>query len=338
MDSSTSSGQSSGGRGERRGGADGGRPIMRMWIANALLAGSWLLGLGYFDPANPIAWACTLVAAVILLLPTRRCACPGFGSDWLPCCCFHLPSGSSLSRTRASRRFCWSGIAASLAPIPSRWLRAVLAWCRACRCDPFAPVAGTARLPDQDGSSPRTSGPAFRAGGRVSSTAGCRRDDRLSDTRPAQRVHDGPRRRDVGTAVCTGHRLLRRGWLGSADLTGIQRAASSCQRHAAAAQHARLAVALRRLGLCASRIAGNARAPATVASDHGNRPQRWRDPGQHLGSYRPVAGFCRPGRAARAAPPRSPSDRFDHRAVCRRCRSTVAGDKAVPWAVAFWPS
>ena len=30
--------------------------MIRLWIGTALLAGSWLLGLGYFYPANPWAW------------------------------------------------------------------------------------------------------------------------------------------------------------------------------------------------------------------------------------------------------------------------------------------
>ena len=47
--------------------------MKRAWFAVALLSGSWLLGLGYFDPPNVFAWACTLIAAVLLLAetPTR---------------------------------------------------------------------------------------------------------------------------------------------------------------------------------------------------------------------------------------------------------------------------
>jgi hypothetical protein len=43
---------------------------MRAWLAVSLLAGSWLLGLGYLDPVQPMAWFCTLVAAVLLLAST----------------------------------------------------------------------------------------------------------------------------------------------------------------------------------------------------------------------------------------------------------------------------
>jgi len=41
--------------------------MMRAWIATAMLAGSWLVGLGYYDSAHPFAWACMVAAAVILL-------------------------------------------------------------------------------------------------------------------------------------------------------------------------------------------------------------------------------------------------------------------------------
>lgn len=41
--------------------------MMRIWIAVALLSGSWLFGLGYFSETNAIAWAGALVAAVLLL-------------------------------------------------------------------------------------------------------------------------------------------------------------------------------------------------------------------------------------------------------------------------------
>ena len=41
--------------------------MMSSWIGIALLAGSWLLGLDYFYPANPYAWLAAVTAGVILL-------------------------------------------------------------------------------------------------------------------------------------------------------------------------------------------------------------------------------------------------------------------------------
>lgn len=47
--------------------------MTRAWIGTALLAASWPLGLGYFQPASHFAWACVLAAATVTLsnLPIR---------------------------------------------------------------------------------------------------------------------------------------------------------------------------------------------------------------------------------------------------------------------------
>jgi len=41
--------------------------MTRAWIGTALLAASWLLGLGYFQPANHFLWLCALAAATVLM-------------------------------------------------------------------------------------------------------------------------------------------------------------------------------------------------------------------------------------------------------------------------------
>jgi hypothetical protein len=46
--------------------------MIRFWIGTALLAGSWLLGLDYFYPANPYAWLAAIAAGVILLGNTKQ--------------------------------------------------------------------------------------------------------------------------------------------------------------------------------------------------------------------------------------------------------------------------
>ncbi|MBM4090998.1 MAG: hypothetical protein FJ276_16485, partial [Planctomycetes bacterium] len=40
---------------------------MRAWIGTALLAGSWLVGLGHFEDPNRFTWFCALVAGALLL-------------------------------------------------------------------------------------------------------------------------------------------------------------------------------------------------------------------------------------------------------------------------------
>ncbi len=47
--------------------------MTRAWIGTALLAASWLPGLGYFQPANHFVWLCAVATAAVLLsgLPIR---------------------------------------------------------------------------------------------------------------------------------------------------------------------------------------------------------------------------------------------------------------------------
>ncbi len=52
---------------------------IRFWIAAALLAGSWLLGLNFFYPVNPWAWSAVVAAAVLLLGKGDRSDLPRSG-------------------------------------------------------------------------------------------------------------------------------------------------------------------------------------------------------------------------------------------------------------------
>jgi len=40
--------------------------MIRGWIATALLAGSWLFGLGYYQPANIVIWGTLLLRPAVL--------------------------------------------------------------------------------------------------------------------------------------------------------------------------------------------------------------------------------------------------------------------------------
>ena len=94
---------------------------MRKWIATALLAGSWLLGLGYLDPANTLAWGCMLVAAVLLLADTpMRLPERGVRSAVL---LLLLAAVAFVPLPyNAIATILLIGTAASVAPIASRWL------------------------------------------------------------------------------------------------------------------------------------------------------------------------------------------------------------------------
>jgi hypothetical protein len=60
--------------------------MMRAWIATALLAGSWLLGLSYYDLANPLAWTLLVAAGTLLMaggiVPSRAAGCAWSPREW----------------------------------------------------------------------------------------------------------------------------------------------------------------------------------------------------------------------------------------------------------------
>jgi hypothetical protein len=97
---------------------------MRIWIATALLAGSWLPGIGYFQPANYLLWLTMLLIAVWLLsdlplrLPRRAVRIWICGLLLFPMWRFPVPYC-------AAPVVLGMGILASLLPIPRLWLRRV---------------------------------------------------------------------------------------------------------------------------------------------------------------------------------------------------------------------
>jgi hypothetical protein len=55
--------------------------MLRSWVGVALLAGSWMMGLNYFYPANPWAWFATVAVAVVMLSAgSARGCCRGTNS------------------------------------------------------------------------------------------------------------------------------------------------------------------------------------------------------------------------------------------------------------------
>ncbi|MGD0901119.1 MAG: hypothetical protein ABR915_25085, partial [Thermoguttaceae bacterium] len=68
--------------------------MMRAWIATALLAGSWLLGLSYYDLASPWAWFLLVVAGTLLMAKAFHPTAPEFPSgDDIHAKAPGLPSG-----------------------------------------------------------------------------------------------------------------------------------------------------------------------------------------------------------------------------------------------------
>jgi len=100
----------------------GGRTVIRLWIGTALLAGSWLLGLSYFQPASQFAWVCAVVAATVLLSglpvcwPDRR--------QMIAAVLLLLPAVWLLPLPyRAIPLLIAGGLILQLAPVPRNWPR-----------------------------------------------------------------------------------------------------------------------------------------------------------------------------------------------------------------------
>lgn len=94
--------------------------MLRVWVAIAFLATSWLLGLGYYHQADPVAWVVVLGVGAAGLLrtvrtPAGRAACASSALLLLP----------ALVRAdwpwRASFVFMFVGLVLVTAPIPRRW-------------------------------------------------------------------------------------------------------------------------------------------------------------------------------------------------------------------------
>lgn len=96
----------------------------RLWTGTAVLAGSWLLGRDYFQPAHLIVWVGFLLAAVVLLsdvpirLPDRR--------QLIAALILLLPAAwVATGPNRASPVLLATGAVLSFAPIPRRWPREI---------------------------------------------------------------------------------------------------------------------------------------------------------------------------------------------------------------------
>jgi len=93
--------------------------MIRFWIGTALLAGSWLLGLSYFYPANPYAWLAAVAASVVLLGNTKPLAASQLKAVAIV---LFLPAVWFASWPyRAAPLLIVLGLAIQLLPIRKRW-------------------------------------------------------------------------------------------------------------------------------------------------------------------------------------------------------------------------
>ncbi|MBN2476864.1 MAG: hypothetical protein JXB62_19815 [Pirellulales bacterium] len=96
--------------------------MMRLWMGVALLAGSWLLGLSYYYPADGLAWVLVVAFGTVLLggsirrLPPRR--------ELAIALVLLLPAvGYASWPVKAAPLLIAAGLAIELLPIPRRWPR-----------------------------------------------------------------------------------------------------------------------------------------------------------------------------------------------------------------------
>jgi hypothetical protein len=96
--------------------------MIRNWSATALLAGSWLFGLGYYQPANVAVWLGLLMAALLLLgdVPVPRLSC----KRTILAVVLLLPSAWIVSfPSKAIPLLLAGGLLLTSAPLPRRWPR-----------------------------------------------------------------------------------------------------------------------------------------------------------------------------------------------------------------------
>ena len=96
--------------------------MTRGWIATALLAGSWLFGLGYYQPANAAVWCGLVLAAVILLgdVPAPRLT----GRQAVLAAVLLLPSAWLVPLPyKTIPLLLVGGLLLTSAPVPRRWPR-----------------------------------------------------------------------------------------------------------------------------------------------------------------------------------------------------------------------
>ena len=94
--------------------------MMRAWVGLALLAGSWLLGLGYYQPADLPAWAVVVVLGT-LLLAGRPARLPGGREIGLSLAMLAVAAWFMPWPFRAAPLLIGVGLGLWLVPIPRRW-------------------------------------------------------------------------------------------------------------------------------------------------------------------------------------------------------------------------
>ncbi len=100
--------------------------MKRAWIGLALLSGSWLFGLSYFENACPAVWAALIVVGTALL-PQVRLPTPARVESTIASILLLVTAILIPWPYRAAPLLLFAGLALAIAPIPRRWPKTVAA-------------------------------------------------------------------------------------------------------------------------------------------------------------------------------------------------------------------
>ena len=98
--------------------------MIRTWIAVALLAGSWLIGLRYYYTCSPVSWLAVVAAGTLLLVGTVP-RLPGRRDLWIALGLFAVPALWAPWPVRTAAILLVAGLLVELAPLPRAWPKAI---------------------------------------------------------------------------------------------------------------------------------------------------------------------------------------------------------------------
>ncbi|MDY0164944.1 MAG: hypothetical protein RBS80_00285 [Thermoguttaceae bacterium] len=96
--------------------------MMRTWIAVALLAGSWLIGLRYYYTCHPVSWLAVVAAGTLMMIGTVP-RLPGRRELWIALALFAVPALLAPWPVRTAAILLLAGLLVELLPPPHAWPR-----------------------------------------------------------------------------------------------------------------------------------------------------------------------------------------------------------------------
>ena len=98
--------------------------MIRTWIAVALLAGSWLIGLRYYYTCHPVSWLAVVAAGTLLLIGAVP-RLPGRRELWIALALLAVPALFAPWPIRTAAILLLVGILLELSPLPRDWPKAI---------------------------------------------------------------------------------------------------------------------------------------------------------------------------------------------------------------------